>query len=77
LQSGGPGMDPRIVTMEQQGPAGLISLWQQLHVEVEAQAYSNVFLIAGICTLGGVVLAFFLRHGKAVDTGDTEPVEVG
>ncbi|MDT7678586.1 MAG: hypothetical protein QOD82_6488, partial [Pseudonocardiales bacterium] len=41
------------------------------------QAYSNVFLIAGICTLGGVVLAFFLRHGKAVDTGDTEPVEVG
>jgi EmrB/QacA subfamily drug resistance transporter len=77
LRSGGPGTDPRIVTMRQQGPAGLISLWQQLHVEVEAQAYSNVFLIAGICTLAGVGLAFFLRHGKAVDTGDTEPVEVG
>jgi EmrB/QacA subfamily drug resistance transporter len=77
LQSGGPGMDPRIVTMENQGQAGLIPLWQQLRVEVEAQAYSNVFLIAGVCTLAGVVLAFFLRHGKAVNSGDTEPVEVG
>jgi EmrB/QacA subfamily drug resistance transporter len=77
VQANGPGMDPRIVTMEKQGQAGLLPLWQQLHVEVEAQAYSNVFLIAGICTLAGVVLALFLRHGKAVGTGDAEPVEVG
>jgi EmrB/QacA subfamily drug resistance transporter len=77
LQSSGANLDPRIVAMEQQGQAGLIPLWQQLHVEVEAQAYSNVFLVAGLCTLVGVVLAFFLRNGKAPTTADAEPVEVG
>ena len=77
LQSSGANLDPRIAAMEQHGQAGLLPLWQQLHVEVEAQAYSNVFLVAGICTLVGVGLAFFLRNGKAPSTGDTEPVEVG
>jgi hypothetical protein len=63
--------------MQQQGAGGLLPLWQQLQVEVQAQAYSNVFLVAGICTLAGVFLAFFLRHGKVPSTGDAEPVEVG
>jgi len=76
LQSQGPSLDPRILAMEQQGQAGLIPLWQQLSTEVEAQAYSNVFLVTGILTLAGVGLAIFLRHGKPVGGGG-EPVEVG
>jgi EmrB/QacA subfamily drug resistance transporter len=69
--------DPRILQMQQQGPSGLLPLWQQLQIEVQAQAYSDVFLVAGACTLAGVALAFFLRSGKAPRNKDAEPVEVG
>jgi EmrB/QacA subfamily drug resistance transporter len=74
LQSSGADANPRILAMEKGGPAGLIPLWQQLRVEVQAEAYSNVFLVAGVSTLAGVVLALFLRSGK-VPRGDTEPAE--
>jgi EmrB/QacA subfamily drug resistance transporter len=78
LQSGGPSVDPRIVAMEQQGGlAGLLPLWQQLKIEVEAQAYSDVFLVAGVCTLAGALLAFALRSGKPTGDGDAEPIEIG
>jgi EmrB/QacA subfamily drug resistance transporter len=76
LPANGPNLDPQIVQMQQQGPGGLIPLWQQLHTEVEAQAYSDVFLVAGWCTLGGVLLAFFLRNGKAPKADGAEPVEM-
>ena len=76
LPANGPNLNPRIVQMQQQGPGGLIPLWQQLQVEVEAQAYSDVFLVAGWCTLGGVLLAFFLRNGKAPKAEGAEPVEM-
>jgi EmrB/QacA subfamily drug resistance transporter len=71
LHGAGTNVDPRIAQMQQQGPAGLIGLWQQLQTETEAQAYSNVFLIAGAVTLAGVLLALFLRSGKTPrsDTG--------
>jgi EmrB/QacA subfamily drug resistance transporter len=68
--------DPRILAMEKQGPGGLLPLWQQLQVEVQAQAYSNVFLVAGVCTLAGVGLALFLRNGKPVGKDGAEPVEM-
>jgi MFS family permease len=74
LQSSGADANPRILAMEKSGPAGLIPLWQQLRVEVQAEAYSNVFLVAGVSTLAGVALALFLRSGK-VPRGDTEPAE--
>jgi EmrB/QacA subfamily drug resistance transporter len=77
LAGGGPDTDPRILTMEKRGPSGLIPLWQQLQIEVQAQAYSNVFLIAGICTLAGVLLAFVLRNGRPKTAEDAEPVEIG
>jgi hypothetical protein len=76
LPASGPNLDPQIVAMQKQGPGGLIPLWQQLHVEVEAQAYSDVFLVAGWCSLAGVLLAFFLRNGKAPKREDSEPVEM-
>jgi MFS family permease len=77
LHAGGADADPRIMNMRSNGPAGLIPLWHQLQVEVQAQAYSNVFLVAGVCTMAGVILAFFLRSGKAPSTDEAEPVEVG
>jgi MFS family permease len=75
VQSQGPGTDPRIVALEQQGEAALIPLWQTLKNEVEAQAYSNIFLIVGMLTIGGVVMGFFLRSSKSA--GDSGPVEIG
>jgi EmrB/QacA subfamily drug resistance transporter len=76
LATAGPNLDPEIARMRAQGPGGLIPLWEQLRTEVEAQAYSDVFLVAGWCTLGGVLLAFFLRNGRAPERTDAEPVDV-
>jgi len=76
LQSQGPAMDPRILEMQQQGPDGLISLWQELQAEVSAQAYSNIFLVSGLLTLAAIGLAIFLRNAKAA-AGGSEPVEIG
>jgi len=76
LQSQGPGVDPRIVAMQQQGETGLLSLWQTLQTEVEAQAYSNIFLLVSIMTIGGAILGFFLRSVRS-SSGSSEPVEIG
>jgi len=75
LQATGADVDPRILDMEQRGPSGLTGLFQQLQMQTDAQAYSNVFLVAGAVTLAGILLALLLRPGKA--RGDGEPVEVG
>jgi EmrB/QacA subfamily drug resistance transporter len=77
LSGVGANVDPRILTMEQNGPAGLIPLWQELTVQVQAQAYSNGFLIAGACTLLGAVLALLLRKPKRdADGGAPAVIEI-
>jgi EmrB/QacA subfamily drug resistance transporter len=55
-------------------PKALLGLWQRTRIEVQAQAYSNVFLIAGITTLAAVGLAFMLRTGSAPSAA-AEPAE--
>ena len=57
--------DPRIQALRQGGTPALVGLWRQMRVEVQAQAYGNVFLIAGLTTLAAVGLAFALRAGAA------------
>lgn len=52
--------DPRVVAMAQKGPSALAPLLDRLKVEVLSEAYGDVFLIAGIASLIGVPLAFFL-----------------
>lgn len=59
----GPHVDPRIAAMEVQVPAGLIPLLRQLQADVQAQAYSNVFLVSGGCALAGVLFALMLPSG--------------
>jgi EmrB/QacA subfamily drug resistance transporter len=61
LTESGPTVDPRVLAMEKQGPAGLLPLWQQLQLHVAAEAYGNIFLITAATTGAGVVLALFLR----------------
>jgi EmrB/QacA subfamily drug resistance transporter len=62
LVNTGPNVEPDLAIM-QHTVGGLIPLWNQLRVEVQAQAYSNVFLVTGIATLGGAALAAFLPSG--------------
>jgi EmrB/QacA subfamily drug resistance transporter len=76
VPSVGPAEDPRIVAMSEHGPGGLIPLWTQLHLEVEAQAYSNVFLIVAAATALAMVCAVFLRHGRPVGGSKAEPIEL-
>jgi MFS family permease len=76
LTSTGPDVDPRIQAMQQHGPSGLLQLWQQLQLEVSAQAYSNIFYLIGIATCVGVVLALTLRSGRPPRTEGTEPIEM-
>jgi MFS family permease len=56
--------DPRTSALAHD-PGALLGLWQRMRIEVQAQAYSNVFLIAGITTLAAVGLAVVLRAGPA------------
>jgi EmrB/QacA subfamily drug resistance transporter len=77
LSGVGANANPQILAMDQNGPAGLIPLWEQLTVQVQAQAYSNGFLIAGACTLLGAVLALLLRKPARDAGGDPVIVEIG
>jgi hypothetical protein len=65
LRAVGADADPRIVELRRLGPGGLIALWQQLRISVQAQTYANVFLIVGGFTLVGALLAALLPSATA------------
>jgi len=52
---------PQLQQFEKSGTGGLLGLWQQIQLQVEAMAYSNVFLVAAILTGICVLLAVMLR----------------
>jgi MFS family permease len=74
LNPTGANANPQLAQMAAKGPSGMLPLWQQLGVEVQAQAYSNVFMITGCITLVGMALAFCLHNGRpsSYATADSE-----
>jgi hypothetical protein len=56
--------DPMVSAVRRAGFDGLYPMWQYLQFEVVARSYSEVFLVAGACTMAGMVLALFLRSPK-------------
>jgi EmrB/QacA subfamily drug resistance transporter len=55
----------------QQGQSELYSLYQQVQGNVQAHAYSSVFIIAGTIAFAGAALAFLLPSGRpATDSGN-------
>ena len=56
--------DPQVVGMAQEGPTGLLGLWQQTVTAALTDAYSSAFLITGWVCLGGVLIALLLPSGK-------------
>jgi EmrB/QacA subfamily drug resistance transporter len=67
--------DPQIVAMAHPGPGGLIGLWEQLRLHVQAQAYANVLLIAGASAAVAAMMALFLPNGRPSGGQDAAPVE--
>lgn len=57
--------DPRVAKMVAKGAAGLAPLQEKLQVQVLSEAYSDVFLVAGLTSLLGMLLAFFLPSKRA------------
>jgi EmrB/QacA subfamily drug resistance transporter len=71
------GSDPRILQLSGQGPMGLYPLLLKTQAQVQAQTYSNAFLVCTVLTVIGLVLAFFLRSGVAGSgAGKAEAVEL-
>lgn len=56
--------DPQVVGMQQEGPAGLIGLWQETVTAALSDAYANAFMITGWICIGGMVIAMLLPSGK-------------
>jgi EmrB/QacA subfamily drug resistance transporter len=73
LAPDGADADPRVVAMQATGQEGLLGLWQQLSNQVQAQTYSNAFVLAAVLTLVGAGLAFFLPTGRPT-SGDAPVV---
>jgi EmrB/QacA subfamily drug resistance transporter len=57
---------PQLQQFEQSGRGGMLGLWQQIQLHVQAMAYSNVFLVATILTGACVLLAVSLRKPRPV-----------
>jgi hypothetical protein len=66
-----PSTDPRIVAFQEQGPAGLLALYQRLTGAAQTDAYSEAFLVVGLICLAGVVLAAFLPSGRPTSGSST------
>jgi EmrB/QacA subfamily drug resistance transporter len=61
----GPNALPEVAAAQEQGPTALLALYQQLQRYAVTISYANMFLVIAWLCLGGVVLAFLLRHGAA------------
>jgi EmrB/QacA subfamily drug resistance transporter len=61
--------DPRVLQMQQQGPEGMLRLWQATLTAAQADAYSSAFTLTGVVCLAAVPLALFLPAGKPTGGG--------
>ena len=64
------GSNSQLLQMQEQGTTGLLPLYQEVSGQVQAQAYSSGFFLAGSVTLVGVFLALLLRSGRPNAGGD-------
>jgi EmrB/QacA subfamily drug resistance transporter len=73
LIDGGANGNPAVKQMAQQGPEGLLGLWQQVSNHAQTDAYANAFLLTAVLVFVGVLLAFTLPSGRPVTDGQ-QPV---
>jgi EmrB/QacA subfamily drug resistance transporter len=76
LASTGPDMLPQVHQMQAGGAGGLLPLWRELHTQVSAQSYSNIFLVTTAASAVALVLTFFLKGGRPAPGGEREIIEM-
>jgi EmrB/QacA subfamily drug resistance transporter len=76
LNIGSPHYNARISQMQEQGPGGLLPLWENLQARGLTAAYSDVFFVLGAITLVATALALVGRW-PALPRGSEDLVEVG
>ncbi|MBO0873366.1 MAG: DHA2 family efflux MFS transporter permease subunit [Pseudonocardia sp.] len=69
----GPDALPEVAAGQEQGPAGLLGMYQQLQQAVITTSYANMFTMVTWLCLVAVALAFLLRHGAARPAGAAPP----
>jgi hypothetical protein len=70
LETDGTSVHPHLLQMQEQGQSGLLPMWQQTSLQIQAQAYSSAFFVAGCVTLAGAFLALLLRSGRPSAAGE-------
>jgi EmrB/QacA subfamily drug resistance transporter len=76
LAGSGPNVLGQVRSMQQQGQGGLILVWQQLHTEISAQSYSDIFLLMAFSTVLALALTLFIRGGRPDPNVEREVVEI-
>jgi EmrB/QacA subfamily drug resistance transporter len=60
----GPDVLPAVQKMQQQGPGGLVGLWQQVGNHAQTDAYANAYLLTAVLVFVGALLALTLPTGR-------------
>jgi EmrB/QacA subfamily drug resistance transporter len=77
LDISAPYHEPRILQLQQQGPGGLVPLWQSVQVRSLTAAYSDAYLLVGVGTLAVIALIFLTNWPTPPRMSRGELVEVG
>jgi predicted MFS family arabinose efflux permease len=67
---------PTVGAAIQQGPSGMLSMYQALRLRVLTEIYANGFYVVAIMCAGGAALALLLRSGPAKKTTEAIHVEL-
>jgi EmrB/QacA subfamily drug resistance transporter len=68
--------DPRLTAMTHDGVAGLLPYYQLVQLKIQAQAYSDLFLVLAVVTSLGALLGLFFS-GKRPDPGSPMHLDLG
>jgi len=77
LDVSSPYHEPQIQQLQQQGPGGLLPLWQSLQTRSLVAAYSDAYAVIGVVTLAVIALIFLTNWPTPPRMSRGEMVEVG
>jgi hypothetical protein len=76
LLSSGAHALPAVGAAIQQGPSGMLGIYQELRLSVLTETYANGVYVVAIMCFGGAILALLLRSGPAKKTNEAIHVEL-
>lgn len=75
LYASGARATPQVTAYTEQGPAGLLGMYQQVSNAVLTETYANGFYVVAIMCMVGALLAVLLPSGKPTFTGEPVAME--